>query len=89
MNQIEQLRVKISEIDAEIIALIAARQEVARKIGEYKKQHNMQVLDTTREALLREFHDTLCEEHNLSTTLVARIFEILIEESRKVQKDEQ
>jgi chorismate mutase len=48
----------------------------------------MQVYDRTREALLREFHDNVCSEHKVSATMVARIFEILIEESRKVQNDE-
>ena len=88
MNEIEQLRTQISQIDAKIIELIAKRQKTAKRIGDYKKKNNMQVVDNTREALLREFHDTVCVEHNLSPTMVAKIFEILIEESRKVQRDE-
>jgi len=88
MNEIEQLRTQISQIDAKIIELIAKRQKTAKRIGDYKKKNNMQVVDNTREVLLREFHDTVCAEHNLSPTMVAKIFEILIEESRKVQRDE-
>lgn len=88
MNQIERLRVQISEIDAEIIALIAFRQEVARRIGGCKKQNNLPTLDHTRENLLREFHSSVASKHNLSLAVIAKVFEILIEESRKVQVDE-
>lgn len=89
MNDIELLRKQISEIDAEIIGLIALRQQVSKKIGEYKKAHNLPVLDSAREALLHEFHSTTCVERGISPELAAKIFEALIEESRKVQKYEQ
>jgi chorismate mutase len=88
MNEIEQLRTQISKVDLQLIELIAKRQKIAQKIGNYKKKNNMPVLDSAREALLREFHDTICAEHGLSAEIVAKIFEILIEESRKVQSDE-
>ena len=88
MNEIEQLRLQITKVASDIIELIAKRQHRAKKIGQYKKKNNMQVYDRTREALLREFHDNVCSEHKVSATMVARIFEILIEESRKVQNDE-
>ncbi|MBX9867871.1 MAG: chorismate mutase [Burkholderiales bacterium] len=88
MSQIEELRIKITEIDAEIIELIAKRKQISLEIGAYKKQHNLPVLDSARESLLREFHDTVCEEYNLAPSMVAKLFELLIEESRKVQQNE-
>ena len=53
MSQIEELRIKITEIDAEIIELIAKRKQISLEIGAYKKQHNLPILDSAREALLR------------------------------------
>lgn len=88
MNEIERLRLQISKVDRDIIELIAKRQDLAKKIGEYKKKNNMQVYDHAREMLLREFHDGVSNEYKISATMIARIFEILIEESRKVQSDE-
>lgn len=89
MSQIEELRVEISHIDKGIIALIALRQKVVQKIGEYKKEHNLPIIDLERENSLREFHDKVCTEHGISTKLAANIFELLIEESKKVQQNEQ
>ncbi|MEN9946534.1 MAG: hypothetical protein RLZZ293_920 [Pseudomonadota bacterium] len=88
MTQIEQLRKNISAVDAEIISLIAKRQSLVKQIGEHKKLLNLPVFDADREALLREFHDTVCAEYDISATMVATIFEILIEESRKVQYEQ-
>ncbi|HRG61999.1 MAG TPA: chorismate mutase [Burkholderiales bacterium] len=89
MNDIELLRKQISEVDAEIIGLIALRQQISKKIGEYKKVHNLAVLDTAREALLHEFHSMKSMEHGISPELATKVFDVLIEESRKVQKYEQ
>ncbi|RTL11654.1 MAG: hypothetical protein EKK54_06860 [Neisseriaceae bacterium] len=89
MNDIELLRKQILEVDAEIIALVALRQQISKKIGEYKKEHNLPVLDTAREALLHEFHGMKSVEHGISPELVTNVFNLLIEESRKVQKYEQ
>lgn len=89
MNDIELLRKQISEVDAEIINLIALRQQISKKIGEYKKEHNLPVLDAAREALLHEFHSMQSIEHGVSPELATKVFDVLIEESRKVQKYEQ
>ncbi|MBX9598055.1 MAG: chorismate mutase [Burkholderiales bacterium] len=89
MNDIELLRKQISEIDADIIGLIAFRQQISKRIGEYKKQHNLSVIDPAREALLHEFHRMTSIDHGVSPELSKKVFEVLIEESRKVQTDEQ
>jgi chorismate mutase len=38
MNEIEQLRLQITKVDSDIIELIAKRQDLAKKIGQYKKK---------------------------------------------------
>lgn len=88
MSQIEELRIEIADVDAKIIGLIAERKKISLQIGAYKKQHGLPILDSTRESLLREFHDTVCEEYDLAPSMVAKLFELLIEESRKVQQNE-
>ena len=89
MNKLEELRSAISQIDAELIALIARRYQLSQQIGSYKHQHNLAVYDPSREAVLREFHAEECRKNELASHVVARIFEILIEESRKFQHHEQ
>ena len=46
---IQELRKEIDRIDSEIIRLYGERMETARRIGQYKKEHNLPVTDTERE----------------------------------------
>lgn len=88
MNELDQLRQHITQIDAKIIELIAKRQKLIRKVGDYKRKHGLAIFCPEREALLREFHDTVCEDQHLPASMIAKVFEVLIEESRKTQQDE-
>ena len=42
------MRKEIDELDDSLVQILARRMEVSRKIGEYKKQNNMTILQTTR-----------------------------------------
>lgn len=46
---IVDLRNQIDEIDASLLSLFEKRMEVVLKIAEYKKKHNMQILNEARE----------------------------------------
>ncbi|NMA05622.1 MAG: chorismate mutase [Acholeplasmataceae bacterium] len=51
----QQLRMKITEIDREIAKLFNERFKVVKEIKEYKKLHNLPITDKEREkALLKE-----------------------------------
>ncbi|MBR7087352.1 MAG: bifunctional 3-deoxy-7-phosphoheptulonate synthase/chorismate mutase type II, partial [Prevotella sp.] len=45
---ISQLRHQIDELDNQLMDLLAKRMRVCREIGQYKKEHNMTVLQTNR-----------------------------------------
>lgn len=53
-NQLETLRQEIDSIDAQIFGLFEQRITVAKKIGAYKKEHELAVLDLSREDAKRE-----------------------------------
>lgn len=52
MNELEKLREQIDELDKVIASSYAKRLEVVKKIGEYKKQNNIAVLDSNREDIV-------------------------------------
>lgn len=85
MKKLEELRAEIAATDAEMINLIARRKEISKKIGDYKIQHHLPVLDSARETWLRDFHDALCKSKTLNPNMIHQIFEILIEDSKKSQ----
>ena len=53
-NQLEMLRQEIDSIDAQIFDLFEQRIAVAKQIGAYKKEHELAVLDFSREDVKKE-----------------------------------
>lgn len=53
-NQLETLRQEIDSIDAQIFGLFEQRIAVAKQIGAYKKEHELTVLDFSREDAKRD-----------------------------------
>jgi len=49
MRTLEELRPEIDKIDKELTRLFEARMDLAREVGEYKKAHNIDILNSKRE----------------------------------------
>lgn len=49
MSELEQYRQGIDAIDQDLTRLFEARIKTVLKVGEYKKEHNLPVLDASRE----------------------------------------
>ena len=49
MRTLEELRPEIDNIDKELTRLFEARMDLAREVGEYKKAHNINILNAKRE----------------------------------------
>ena len=83
--ELESLRRQIDDLDTQILALVAQRVGVVLQIAEHKRARGLAVYDPTREASL--IH-RLCELRppNLDSETVRRIFERLIDESRRLEQ---
>lgn len=82
---ISQLRHQIDELDNQLMDLLAKRMRVCREIGQYKKEHNMTVLQTGRYNEIldkRGAQGALC---GMSPQFAAQIFEHIHEESVRQQ----
>ena len=58
MNKLRQYRQEIDKIDKRLIDTLIERMFVSQKIGEYKKTHNLNIIDFTR------FHKTMEDKKN-------------------------
>ncbi len=85
MDELVNLRKIIDLLDDEILGLIAERQEIAVRIGRVKSRQKIAVVDLKREEILKHQHEELGKKYNLSMEFVTRLFEIILEESRKTQ----
>lgn len=84
---IHVLRKQIDELDNQLIELLAKRMRVCREIGQYKKEHNMTVLQTSRYNEIldkRGAQGTLC---GMSADFIRSVFEEVHEESVRQQME--
>lgn len=86
MDSLESYREQIDAIDAELIALLKKRLQIAEKIGMYKKANNIDVLDKSREHEIIEKLSAGAKEHDLSEKLLKEIWQLLFEASYSVEE---
>lgn len=83
--ELDALRTDIDHIDSELLELLAKRMEISKKIGEYKKAHNMMVVQLGRhDSIMKDRTDT-GERLGLPKMFVGRIMSAIHEESVKRQ----
>ena len=84
---IHELRKQIDELDNQLMELLAKRMRVCREIGQYKKEHNMTVLQPARYGEIldkRGAQGTLC---GMGSDFVKKVFENVHEESVRQQME--
>ena len=82
---ISALRKQIDELDNQLMELLAKRMRVCREIGQYKKEHNMTVLQTSRYNEIlnkRGAQGSLC---GMDSNFIKTIFEAVHEDSVRQQ----
>lgn len=82
---IKDLRIKISEIDLKMMELFKERALVSKKIGEYKHEKNLPVLDVKREEELLEKYRAHFNDDKLWSEY-EKIFKMILEISKELQK---
>ena len=85
MADIDDLRNRMDEVTLEMIKLLKARTDIAKEIGEVKKNIGKGVTDETREDNLRSKVISLCNELGLDETIATKFLNFLLNESVKVQ----
>lgn len=86
-NNLEQLRNVIDELDEELIYKFASRMNVVEKIGEYKKQNNVTILQLERWEQILKNRTLLAEKTGLSNDFIKKLLEIIHQESIRLQTE--
>lgn len=84
-EDITYLRRQIDGLDSQILDLIAKRMNVCREIGQYKKEHGMTVVHTSRYSEIIENCETQGDELGVGRECIKRIFEEIHQESVRQQ----
>ena len=84
--ELAKCRARIDEVDLQLLALLNQRTHIAAEIGRIKQSANMPVYEPKREDLVYQ-NVTANNEGPLPNEAVRRVFERIIDEMRKVQRD--
>lgn len=74
---LENLRKEIDDIDEQLVELIAKRIEIVKKIGEFKKQNNLPVVDKNRFDKVLEKVANIAEKQGISRDLISNIYNLI------------
>ena len=81
------MRQQIDELDNQLMELLAKRMKVCREIGEYKKEHNMTVLQTSRYNEILNKRGAQGSLWGMAPDFIKTVFEAVHEESVRQQMD--
>ncbi len=84
-EQLNRFRQQINQLDDEVLQLLSARMKIAERIGQYKKDNNITILQTTR---WNEVLERVCkrgEQFGLSREFITQYFDAIHMESIKHQ----
>ena len=87
MSDINNLRNKMDAVTLEMINLLKTRTDIAKEIGEVKKNIGKGVTDEEREDNLRGKIIQVSKEIGLDETLASKFLNFLLNESIKVQSE--
>lgn len=79
------LREQIDQLDDEIMQKMASRMKISDKIGQYKKENNVTILQVSRWEEIIETRVTLAKAMGLSDEFSTKLLKLIHEESIQVQ----
>ena len=82
---LDELRKKIDEIDARIVALIAERQNISKEIGKGKNKTSRVIEDRERELRVLKHVRSLARDKKISPADIENIYRQIISASKKIQ----
>ncbi len=86
MPDLQKYRKEIDKINLEIVELLRKRQDVSIKIGKIKRGAGREVMDISREQVIFEKVMGIADEKGVDRNYIRDVFELIIKNSREVQK---
>lgn len=84
MNELQELREKIDELDHKIVSLYEERMDVCRQVGEYKLREQRPILDSEREVEVLRNKINLVQNPEMRPYVTA-LYEQIMAQSRMIQ----
>lgn len=87
VSDIRDLRIKMDSIDEQLVELLSGRMNIAREIGDYKKEHGLTVLQLSRWREIMKTRKVWSEEMGLEQEFLKLVLEQVHKESIRIQTE--
>jgi len=84
-NILEDLRAQIDHIDQQLIEILGHRMKIVHKMGEYKRDHNITILQIERWREIITSRLAIANHHKLDREFLLRLLQLVHNESIKMQ----
>jgi len=84
-TDLNDLREAIEKIDEDFLIALYRRNQISKRIGDYKKKNNLQVYDKMRERFLLDSLSGKAKAYNLSESFIRELWSLIMTESKKQQ----
>src|ERR1041385_5475821 len=85
-NSVSRIRDEIDFIDDMLLILLSQRQELVRQVGQWKKKQRIPIQDRKRDDSILKRTNELAREADLDPAFIKKIYAIIFEDSRSIQK---
>lgn len=85
MKKISDLRLKINEVDEELLDLIIERLRIVQEIGQVKKENGVGIIDENREKEILDRLIAKADEKGINPDVVRKIWRVLMEISYEIE----
>jgi chorismate mutase len=85
VEDLNVLRDKINDFDNSIIETMASRMEVVKKVGEFKKEHNLPLCDRKRQEEVLKMRVEQGKNGGLDEKFVKDLYNLIFNEAIRIQ----
>ncbi len=85
INKLEKLRAVIDDLDEELVRKLADRMKIIEKIGSYKKENNVTILQLKRWEQILNSSNFLAKQVGLNADFTNKMLDLVHQESIKIQ----
>lgn len=86
-DKLEELRLKIDQIDKQLIEVLGKRMNIVHEMGEYKRDHNITILQIERWRDIINSRLKIADKHGLERDFLLRLLQLVHNESIRMQTE--
>lgn len=85
-HELEDLRAYISQLDDELLNVLERRMNVSEKIGEFKRNNGLMILQSQRWQEVKGHNEDVAKSKNLNPKFVSELYKCIHQESINIQE---